>query len=613
MKRVIFLLLAFSFSLIWAVTPSGDWHLDELGDGSYPYHLDDSTITNHKGVAHDTPTTGRNKGKVCSALDFSANSIDDTVILRSDAINGAGDFTISFWLKGGNSHQRSLLSGARPGYNNALLFWFDSPTKFTPYISSEQDSYDIPDITDGNWHHFVFRRNGDEGCVFVDRRGTVLNPQGTKICHSVSSSTIYVKSLLLGQEQDNTGGNLDINQDWEGLVDEVLFFKDALSDQQIMDIYRNENNGKNWDGSSRTCPSGTPSAPHTDNDYYDYHFDELAWNGTNGEIKEAHNSKHGTGHSVKSVKGKLCQAMDLTPDGTSDYATLYKDAFDDTEDFTVSIWHKGSSKSGHALLSGARAGQDNELLEWFSNNSDSGFNMYGHIDGDKKRYTKSNHTIFDGEWHNIVWNMYQQKGCIYVDGRKERCSYYDTSHKLEIDSLILGQDQDSVGGGFDGSQDWQGIVDELLIFRKALTDSEIKTGYNNQNAGKNWDGSARVCPYPKIVKTSCIIDDPINGTNNPKRITGATIRYAIEAQNPNTADINDVTADDNLSNHLDSSTITTPKVINDSCGDCVSLSGGNSGSSSVNGNEVKVDFGTIDGGTLSSPTKKCGYFDVKIK
>jgi len=339
----------------------------------------------------------------------------------------------------------------------------------------------------------------------------------------------------------------------------------------------------------------------------------LAFNGTNGELKEAHNSKHGTGHSVKSVKGKLCQAMDLTADGADDYATLYKDALDNAQDFTISIWHKGDSLNSRALLSGARSGEDNELLEWFNGNSSSGFKMDGHINGDKHRNIRSSHTIFDGAWHNVVWTMYQQKGCIYVDGHKEECSYYDKPHSLQIDSLILGQDQDSVGGGFSGGQDWEGVVDELLIFRKALSSSEIQTLYNNQNAGKNWDGSARVCPYPKIVKKSCVINDPVNGSNKPKRIPGSTIRYAIEAQNPNTADINDVIADDNLSSHFDSSSITTPLVLSGSCGDCVSLSGGNSGSSSVNGNEVKVDFGTIDGGTESNPNKKCGYFDVKIK
>jgi len=173
--------------------------------------------------------------------------------------------------------------------------------------------------------------------------------------------------------------------------------------------------------------------------------------------------------------------------------------------------------------------------------------------------------------------------------------------------------QDNVGGGFDGNQDWEGIVDELLIFRRALSDSEIQTGYNNQNAGKNWDGSSRTCPYPEVSKNSCVINDPVNGTSHPKRIPGATIRYAIEVNNPNTSDINSVTADDNLSSYFDSATITTPHVVSGSCDDCVNLSGGNSGSSSVNGYEVKVDFGDVDGGTQSNPTKECGYFDVKIK
>jgi uncharacterized repeat protein (TIGR01451 family) len=151
-----------------------------------------------------------------------------------------------------------------------------------------------------------------------------------------------------------------------------------------------------------------------------------------------------------------------------------------------------------------------------------------------------------------------------------------------------------------------------LIFRRALSDSEIQTGYNNQNSGKNWDGTDRVCPYPTITKTSCVISDPVNNTSNPKRIPGATIRYAIEVQNPNTATINTVKAEDNLSSQFDTSTITTPKVVSGSCSDCTGLSGGST-SGSVSGNTVTIDYGDVSGGTASSPTKECGYFEVQIQ
>jgi hypothetical protein len=77
--------------------------------------------------------------------------------------------------------------------------------------------------------------------------------------------------------------------------------------------------------------------------------------------------------------------------------------------------------------------------------------------------------------------------------------------------------------------------------------------------------------------------------------------------------MNNAEVDDNLTAHFDATTITTPKVASGSCDDCKGLSGGASGSSSVSSNRVKVDFGDVAGGTLASPTKECGYFDVDIK
>jgi len=119
-------------------------------------------------------------------------------------------------------------------------------------------------------------------------------------------------------------------------------------------------------------------------------------------------------------------------------------------------------------------------------------------------------------------------------------------------------------------------------------------------------------PVMAISKSSCVIDDPVNDTSNPKRIPGATIRYAIEVNNTGPGAAVDAKAEDNLSQMLDAATITKPKVLAGGCGDCKSLSGGGE-SGEVNGSAVTVDFGTVDAGSSTTPTQECGYFDVEIK
>ena len=113
-----------------------------------------------------------------------------------------------------------------------------------------------------------------------------------------------------------------------------------------------------------------------------------------------------------------------------------------------------------------------------------------------------------------------------------------------------------------------------------------------------------------MTKSSCVIDDPVNNTANPKRIPGATIRYAIEVYNQANIAIDNVIAEDNLTQAFDSSTIANLRIGNSDC-NC-----SNPGATSSNGsngtgngvNPVKLDFGT-----LSNHSKKCGYFEVKIR
>jgi len=114
-------------------------------------------------------------------------------------------------------------------------------------------------------------------------------------------------------------------------------------------------------------------------------------------------------------------------------------------------------------------------------------------------------------------------------------------------------------------------------------------------------------PVMAISKVSCVVDDPVNGTSNPKRIPGATIRYAIEVNNTGPGPAGDAKAEDNLSIYFDTGTITTPKVFDGRCGDCLSVAGG-SDSGTVNGSEVTVDFATVE-----ANSSECGYFEVKIQ
>lgn len=537
MKIIILFCFIFASQLAFSA-PDTSLYLDELGSASSDYTVNDSQ-NNYNGVAHSAPSIGSGLGKICSATDLRANGTADYITLNKNSLDGANDFTISIWHKGNSGAGRSLISGARSGQHNAILWWFGSATSVSLNINGTSGGgITIPSISDNKWHHFVWRRVGSTNCMFTDgvQRGCK-----TKAATGVALS---IQSLILGQEQDSVGGAFDPNQDWEGIVDELLIFKSGLSNTQITSIYNNQKNFKTWDNQVRNCPT-----PPLDNNYSDYHFDEATLNGTANEITDHHGIYNGTGHSVTTTPGKVCNGLDLRTNSNTDYAVLGAGALDGVDDFTISVWHKGAVGSdSNALLSGAGPGSlDNEGLLWFTTST----RFVGHI-RDKSMGGVITNNISDNNWHHFAWVRKGTESCFYMDAVYKGCQSLYNSERLTIASLILGQDQDNVGGGFDVNQDWEGIIDELLIFRRAFNSSQISSIYNNQNMGKNWDGGVRNCPQPSmsLKKTSTVLSDPINLTSNPKRIPGSIVRYTITATNTSAIYAEGIVTKDNLHNQI---------------------------------------------------------------
>ncbi|HIO92709.1 MAG TPA: hypothetical protein EYG68_07675 [Leucothrix mucor] len=545
MKLIFLSLCLLTITPIISAAPNASWNLDELGTSTYSYNIDDS-LGNNDGTAYMAPSTGNASGKICSAIDLSSDSTNDFIFLGENALDGASDFTISVWHKGSSINGRSLLSGARVGQHNELLMWLSNGDRFNGYINGNATAaINFPSITDDQWHHLVWRRSGAESCFFTDgiQRG----------CNVIQEKVLEIDSLVLGQEQDSIGGDFDLAQDWEGLVDELLVFTNALSNADIQSIYTNQNAGNAWDGSVRTCQTTTPQPPTVNYDYSDWHFDASGWNGSANEVIDSHGGQHGIAHSIPSVTGKICNAMDFSASSTQDYVQLGASALDGVSDFTVSVWHKGTSIKGQALLSGATNGSDNEFLFWFTNPTK--FN--GHLKGGSLGSVISS-SFTDGNWHHLVWTRTGALSCYYLDAQLQGCQSNTTSAPLNIASLIIGQDQDNVGGAFSSSQDWEGILDELLIFKRSFDSNAISSIYNYQNNGKNWDGSHRSCPdmpAMQLSKTSRVISDPINQTSNPKRIPGAIVRYTITAENAHATAAENVVIGDNLSSEISAGTL----------------------------------------------------------
>lgn len=232
----------------------------------------------------------------------------------------------------------------------------------------------------------------------------------------------------------------------------------------------------------------------------EWYLDEFSWNTVADEVHDSSGSDY---HGVASkpmtttADGVVCNAADFREDGTSDYVSLNSSALNGLDDFSISVWGKlDSSRSGEqTILSAASSTHFNSVLLYFLNTSTLQFHFR-----DTAVATYTLPPINDDLWHHYVWTRNEGNHCLFMDGVSQGCQTGSYTGDISISSggLIIGQEQDSVGGTFVQSQDWEGLVDEPIIFSGELSAESVSSIYENQLAEKNWDGSERTCPVPVI-------------------------------------------------------------------------------------------------------------------
>jgi hypothetical protein len=84
----------------------------------------------------------------------------------------------------------------------------------------------------------------------------------------------------------------------------------------------------------------------------------------------------------------------------------------------------------------------------------------------------------DHLWHHYLLTWQSSDGALklYRDGVLiHSTSGIQTGHSIAgAGAVVLGQDQDSIGGGFDATQAWEGELDEVRVYSRVLSPAEVK-------------------------------------------------------------------------------------------------------------------------------------------
>ena len=259
-------------------------------------------------------------------------------------------------------------------------------------------------------------------------------------------------------------------------------------------------------------------------------FDDLA-QGQSVSLTVSYNVVDGNGGSVANTATLTVNGANDTPEialmpgsvsttgtGTNgdDSSFSYVEAANftsfPTSEGTVQVWVKTTDTSG-TVFSYAVPGSANELwarltggnMEVWLNNTNLG--------------TVDASSMLDGEWHNVAltFGSGATDTVLYLDGEP----IFDLGSTASLTSggtLILGADQDAVGGDFESSQSLNAEFDGLRVWNSALTESEIRNtmaaeldpfSYPDLVADYTFDGTldSTVPGAPTLTLTNATAED----------------------------------------------------------------------------------------------------------
>ncbi|WP_456382601.1 LamG-like jellyroll fold domain-containing protein, partial [Hydrogenimonas sp.] len=352
------------------------------------------------------------------------------------------------------------------------------------------------EITDlsiaAGWHHVVEVVENGRSTLYIDG-----NEIGT-VGRYTRGTLQYLATSTDGEENRTIGASMD----------EFKLFDQALSDEEVSTIYRNEKEGRNYDGSARACVFCPYELAA------EYRMDECRWTGMDGEVEDG----SGNGFDLTALngtnteEGRVCRsgyfdALDDKVEGTWNYTfhnAVTLTAWIRTEGGHKSYArvvefssHDGDYRYGTAL---AYDGAGKVIRGWTANSDPER--------SETVAYDLAANGMHDGTWHFLAFVYDGTRAKLYVDDVKVDEKETDISDIDDPSTLVIGGYYPNTDHGFKGD------IDEVKIFATALDDLQLRSIYENEKNGKHFDGSMRECkclhPMAEYRMDECLW----NGTEN---------------------------------------------------------------------------------------------------
>ncbi|MDP3954318.1 MAG: LamG domain-containing protein [bacterium] len=439
----------------------GFWNFDTGKGGLTAYDMSGSG--NHGILTTMDKNTDWVDGKVGGALDF--DGTDDFVVVTDTSLAEDADYTFSVWVK------TEFNAGTQHFYtegNSSNNTPFASVSNFSGVGGAGWRSDDnnlrtingTTNIADNEWHHLVAIGSGGLLRLYVDGEA-----EGTPLA---ISGTITLNNATIGRHSRPSNCCYV-----DGQIDEVRVYNRALSADEIQRLYQ------------LTGPK-IAKPPLSDGLIGYWNFDVGKGGLTAYDMSSSGN--HGTLTNMDKntdwVDGKVGGALDF--DGSDDLVLVPEDTtydFAAGTSFTVSAWVKTSAgydcgtNTDNKVAVGYRVGTP---TWWFGcNQTNDTMHAFVRDSGSNSVNFSGTSLINDGVWHLLTLRVdnTNDKTAIFVDGIMENETDKNFTGNFSGTAAVCIGQYGIDCTGFTNAE-WNGQIDEIRIYNRALSADEIKRLYD---------------------------------------------------------------------------------------------------------------------------------------
>ncbi len=349
------------------------------------------------------------------------------------------------------------------------------------------------DINDGNYHHVVVTRNQATGekQIYID--GEFSSSDATNAGLLNAPQLITIGALADASQSDPTSPEYSGYQGFVGLIDDIQIYSRVVSADEVAFLYANP-------GTPLSNPSGlsTGLVVHYDFDEGTVLAADVSGNGNDMVFAGTFDSPPGPAVTSDTESGPGALSFDgntyLAPEGNL-LTTL-------ASNFSLSVWLQTTQSFGNqgdqayngaGVVTADVPGQADDLVPVALTGGYVAFGTGGSYDD----VLTSTTPINDGNYHHVVVTRDQGTGekQIYIDGAFSANDFDDGSYLNAPQILIFGtvadaSQSDPNSPGSTAYNEYVGLMDQVQIYSRVLTETEVAYLYNNPGATLSGEGAA---------------------------------------------------------------------------------------------------------------------------